>query len=160
MVELEVLQGVSLLRGLNPEQVAKVQALSNLREHTAGEVLFKEGQKADLLRFLISGEVDLRFDLPMRETSKATTVTTIKPGKSMGFSALVEPHRYALSGYCTSDRCTLVEVLGKELRKVMDEDAGIGYVIMDNLARVISKRFRAMQEEVVQREGYDILMQW
>ncbi len=160
MVELEVLEKVSLLKGLDPGQMAEVQALAAIREYEEGAVLFSEGEKAEFLRFVISGQVDLRFDLPLRATSKATTVTTIKPGKSMGFSSLVKPHRYALTGYCTGGKCVIVEVGGEELRALMDEKPEIGYILMSNLARVISKRFRAMQEEVVRREGYDILMQW
>ena len=160
MIDLEMLREISLLKGLNTDQLARIQAIASLNEYEGGEILFSEGEKADYLRFLVSGEVDLRFDLPMRTTSKATTVTTVRPGKSIGFSSLVAPHRYALTGYCTGTKCVTIEVKGDEMKEIMDDDPGFGYILMSNLARVISKRFRAMQEEVVKREGYDILMQW
>ncbi len=158
MVELELLQNISLLKGLNREQLVRILALSTLREYQGEKALFSEGEKATRLWFLISGRVELRFDLPLRKTSPAAAVTLIEPGQTIGFSSLVPPHRYSLSGYCLGERCVLVEVGGPELKGLMDQDPAMGYVIMSTLARVISKRFRAMQEEAVRREGYDLLM--
>ena len=158
MVDLELLERVSLLKGLSRDQLARIQPLAVLREFQGETVLFSEGEQAELLWFLISGRVELRFELPLRKSSPAAAVTVIEPGQTVGFSSLVPPHRYTLTGLCPEEMTVLVELEGQAFRELMDQDTSMGYIVMSTLARVISKRFRAMQDEVVKREGYELLM--
>ncbi len=116
-----------------------------------------DGQEAKYLLFVTEGKVDLRFEMPMRATSKEMTVITILPGKSFGFSSLVGLGDYTLSSYCATDKCVLVRIKGEDLSRVFEEDNSIGYIVMFHLAQLITRRYYAMREELVKREGHEIL---
>lgn len=165
MVDLEFLRQVGLFKGLEDDDLLRLQACCQERVANRDERIFQgggakgEGDHARFVYVLVTGEIALRFDLPMRETGADTTVLVIEPGKSFGWSALVPPYRYSLSAYCTSTTAKMLAFKRECLLSLFDEFPKIGYVIMTNLGKVISKRFFGLQEEYAIQMGHR-LMRW
>ena len=160
MDELEFLQGVDLCQGLTPRELGLVRNYcreGSCREH---DILHKEGDPARDMCFLISGQVDLRYRLPGKETSKETTVSSILPGRTFGWSALVPPHQLTLTAQCAKHPCSFLMIRGQDLMELFESEPRIGYVMMRNLSRIIGERFRALQEEVARQAGYNLMHGW
>ena len=160
MVDLELLERVVLFSGLDRDQLARIQPHCDLLALDEGHKIISGGEKAVYLYFVLEGKVDLRFDLPLRSSSEETTISTIRPGSSFGWASLVEPHIYHLSAYSTTDNCRVGRVKGSDLLAIFNKDKALGYEVMSHLCRLIAKRFSVMQDEVVKREGFDIMMAW
>ncbi len=158
MNTIDLLGNVEIFRGLDQEQLKAVNDCCRLNSVNEGEKIFSDGEEAVFIWGVIEGEVDLRFDLPGRDSSKETTVATIAPGKVFGWSSFVPPYKYRLSAYATKD-CKLIEIRKDCLNKVFENNALIGYRVMRYMSIVIGTRFQQLQDEVAWSEGDKLLHQ-
>ena len=53
------LEGIGLFSHLSPVQRSQIEAIGILRQYTAGEILFYEGDKSNYFHFLLAGEVNV-----------------------------------------------------------------------------------------------------
>lgn len=153
-MDLDVLERVGLFRGLTDNQLTKITPLCEPAKFELDERILAQDDKAEYLYFVIDGEVDIRFDFSNQETSSKLTISTVKPGQSFGWSSLVSPYVYSRSVFCSTDTVSAGRIEAGKLRHLFSVDNGIGYIVMSNLARVIAKRHRALQDEVVDRGGW------
>ena len=137
---------VDLFKGLNQDQVARIQEGCHEREYKREEKLFGEGENAERLWVVVEGLVELRFDLPGRDTSEENTISSISAAETFGWSSFVSPYKCRLSAYCASKSCNVLQLNKEFLTKLFEKDSRMGYVIMINLAKIISKRFHQLQE--------------
>lgn len=154
MIDLDVLERVGLFRGLTNHQLTKIEPLCESAQFKLDERILGQDDKAEYLYFVIDGKVDIRFDFTNQETSSKFTIYTVMPGQSFGWSSLVSPYVYSRSVFCATDKISAGKMEAEKLRHLFSIDNGIGYVVMNNLARVIAKRHRALQDEVVDRGGW------
>ena len=110
MVNLEILDKIEAFNGFDEDQLKHVQSYCKKTEFKQGERLFIEGDEAKMLWVVINGEVDMRFDMPGRPTSKENTITTISPYQVFGWSCFVPPHKYRLSAYCSCETCEVISI--------------------------------------------------
>lgn len=153
-IDIETLKKVGLFRNLTVNQLEKVLPLCQRVELAENERIFKGGDKADGLFFVLKGEVDIRYDLPDHPTSKNQTIVTVPEGKSFGWTAMVDPYLYRRSAYCASGAGAVGRMDAAQLRTLFDKEPEIGYKIMTGVARVIAKRHNILQEEVENRGGW------
>ncbi|MFH1057315.1 MAG: cyclic nucleotide-binding domain-containing protein [Pseudomonadota bacterium] len=159
MSELIFLSSVEMCQGLNVAELAKLNACCRPDGAAQDERIGAEGQAAQDLFFLREGRVELRFEMPGRETSPDMTVARVEPGAAFGWSALVPPYRYTLSTYCVSPRCSFFRLGRDALFALFDREPRIGFIMMRNLTQVVAKRFHAMQEDLAQSMGLDLMDQ-
>ncbi len=121
---IDVMAGAGLFRGLDEEELKKIEALCRDDERGPGEMVFKEGDEAEDICIVVDGQVELRFELPGRSgATKTQTVSTILPGKAFGWSALVPPHKMTLSAYAGNRPCGFYRINGKALMQLFEETA-------------------------------------
>jgi CRP-like cAMP-binding protein len=160
MSNLEFLSTVEVLQGLDKAQLAKIEQYGQSAWCTQGNRITAAGDKADYLFFLVRGRIDLRYDLPGRESSRDNTLSVIEPGGIWGWSALVPPNFYTLSSYCAAEECVYLRLSAADLKKLFEQDARTGYVFMKNLAVVVGRRFSALQDELARLDGLDNIHNW
>lgn len=142
MACLDLLQNVEAFKALTEKELAVIDGFCREKGVTYGERIFKEGDDATHLYIVKQGLVDLRFDLPARETSEAQTLSSI-PGKSFfGWSSMVSPFRYKLSAYCASESCRVVMIERSRFHDYLREYPKSGYHILSELLKVVGKRFQ------------------
>ena len=149
MIELDFLKNVRVFNGLNDEQLNKILSGCKEKEYKYNNRLFKEGDKAQYIWMVNEGQVDIRFELPGRDTSPVTTLYTETPRKTFGWSSFVPPYEYILSAYCSSPRCRVAQIDKEFLFKIFKSDPDTGYILMSNLAGVMSLRFHDIQKSLV-----------
>jgi CRP-like cAMP-binding protein len=153
----DLLSQVEIFRGLDQQQLNTVKDCCRIIKINEGEKIFSDGDDAAFLWAVLEGGVDLRYDLPGRDSSKETTVATISSGKVFGWSSFVPPFKYRLSGYCSSKGGRLIEIKKDCLNKVFETNALIGYRVMTNVSVVIGTRFQQLQGEIAVCEGEILL---
>ncbi len=104
--------------------------------------------------------MDLRFDFPGLASSEENTLSSIGEAGAFGWSSIVPPNKYRLSGYSTGSGCKLIKAERESLLKLFQKDPDIGYVVMSNLATLVGARFHNLQEEAASRRGQNIMGGW
>ena len=140
MVTPEMLSQASLFEDLAEEQLKAIADFSEEVKVQHGEVLFWEGDPADLLYILLEGEINIFVQLS--SSPERVTVSVIsQPYQTLGWSGLVAPHAYTATGLCEADS-RLVAIDGEALLEVLKGDPAMGFVVMGHIAEVMSSRMR------------------
>ena len=146
---LDFLKEVDLFKNLDKGQVAVFLDICREMSFEIGNKLFGEGEKAKHIWIVTEGQIDLRFDLPGRTTSELNTISSIFPEKTLGWSSFVPPYKYRLSAYCAGTSCKTLRLEKESFVEILEKDSRIGYVVMSNLADIISSRFHQLQKSAM-----------
>ncbi|MBF0378577.1 MAG: cyclic nucleotide-binding domain-containing protein [Desulfamplus sp.] len=160
MISLDFLEQSEIFKGLDNDQLEEIKNYCDIKEFRKGDKIFSEGDDATHLCIVLEGQVDLRFDLPHSPTSEKNTISSVQQGKAFQWSTFVAPHKTRLSSYCASRACKIVRVDGKSLKSLCEKNSKAGYVMMSNLAGVVGNRFYKLQDEIVNRRGYETMFNW
>ncbi len=145
MAFVELLKHVEAFKALGEQEIATISGLCREKEFSYGERIFKEGEDATHLYVLAEGLVDLRIDLPARETSEAHTLSSVRENQIFGWSSMVPPYRYRLSAYCAEDSCRVVMLERSRFSEYLRQNPYSGYRVLQELLKVVGDRFQHLQ---------------
>lgn len=134
-----------LFRDLSPAQLKQLQPLFTPCEFIADIVLFEQGDPAENLFAVVSGEVVVNFK---PEDGPAIVVARVHPGSIVGWSAALGSRRYTSSAVCTT-YTQLLRVRGDDLRRLCLQHPDTGIVFLDRLATVIAERLHSTHDMVL-----------
>lgn len=157
---VETLKRAEVFLGLDDSDLNKIAALPSCREETyqPGEVILRSGDEAKYLYVLKEGQIDLVMKIPPESKLAATQVVvdTITTGGFFGWSAVVEPHFYVMSGICKRPSRVVV-ISGAELMSLFDSDYFIGYKVFQSLSRIIGTRLRDTEQILLKGQKWPFL---
>jgi CRP-like cAMP-binding protein len=133
-----------LLQGLPEAEAQGVMALGRSRTLRGGEVLFPLGSDANHLFVVRRGRIVLSLPLRIQDGAKDVFVEERQPGNTVGWSALVPPHRFTLTATATTD-AEVIAFAQADLVELFEARPAIGLAVMTNLARVVGGRLQAFQ---------------
>jgi glutaminase len=134
----------TLFRGLTPGQCEPFVSIARARELPGGEYVFRLGQEAATLFVVRSGIVELTVPMMMTGDERDVVLEEAHEGDTLAWSALVQPHRFTMSGRARTD----VDLLGfarRDLQTMLALQPDAGLRIMSNLAQVIGRRLHVVQ---------------
>ena len=138
------LRQFELLEGFTDEELAEVAKLCRSEHHGVGIKLFEEGGTADKLYLVLEGKVSLekKVQLGRSGSSRPATVSIQGSGKAIGWSSLVEPRIYTMTGICI-EPATLLVIDGDDMRSFLARDPQCGLTLMTAIAKLIRGRMEA-----------------
>ncbi len=145
MVGAEMLERFSVLAGIPPADLGELGRICEIEDWSEGQVFVREGTPVDKLRLVLRGkaELDKQIQLGRHGSIRRATVTIIGPGGAVGWSALVAPYIFTLSGVCL-EPCQFVAIDAQRLRDFMDAHPEIAYRIMQGIAELVGFRLKEM----------------
>jgi hypothetical protein len=146
MVSSETLRRFSLLAELEPAFLEEMSSMSRDKTVAKGEWLFHEGDNAAALYLIIGGGVDLKLKLDEKRNIYVT-LTMLREGDVLGWSALVEPYIYSL-GAMASDDTQLLGFDAEDLRVLLEKRPEQGYILMRSIAQAMATRVNILSERV------------
>lgn len=147
MVNSESLSSFPLFKDVTPKVLEQISAISEELSFSEGQTIFREGEKADKLHFLIKGSVALRVNIMTRPES-ITVSFVAKSFECFGWSGLVSPHYYTATAYC-EEPTSIMTVSGDELLKILAKDTKSGFVVMHRVANLVSERLRNSRQALI-----------
>lgn len=141
MISMEILRRYPNFTGLPESDLAEIAKISRAVEFAAGEELFREGNTASEMMFVIAGEVNIVYTLG---DGREVVADTLVAGDPLAWSALLEPHRLTASGVGSKAGVLLVTD-AKELRRLAEENKEFGYTMMKEVAKTLRTRLSAMR---------------
>jgi CRP/FNR family transcriptional regulator, cyclic AMP receptor protein len=134
-----------LFRDLSPTYLELLCPLFIPCEFTADSVLFEQGDPADNLFVVVSGEVVVNFK---PDDGPGIIVARVQPGSVVGWSAALGSRHYTSSAVCTT-YTQLLRVRGDDLRRLCLQHPDTGTIILDRLATVIAERLHSTHDLVL-----------
>jgi CRP-like cAMP-binding protein len=135
---------MELLNGVAPADVRAITALGRPVALRTGETLFRLGDAADSLFVIDRGRVALTLPMQIREKDEDILIEERAPGQTVGWSAIIAPHRFTL----TASALIETEVLALPSAALLDYFAAhpeVGYTVTRNIASVVGQRLQVFQ---------------
>ena len=142
----DIYQQLPLFRDLKPAQLQLLMPMFVPIDRYADAVLFEQGDPADFLYLIASGEVTIRYK---PEDGSAITVSRVRAGGVVGWSAALGNRQYTSGAIC-SGYTQMLRVRGRDLRHLCEEYPETGILILERLAWVIADRLRNTHDQVVE----------
>lgn len=147
MISTSTLSQFSLFNGLPESLLNEIAAISKEVDVKQGEFVFREGEKADKLHFLLKGSVALRVKLTSRPDS--VTVSFVSSSyQSFGWSGVVAPHHYTSSAECDEDSSLLI-IPAAPFMKMLEQHPEHGFIVMKRIAEIIADRLRNSRQALL-----------
>ena len=157
MISPEVLRRYPHFAGVEDACLGEVAKISEVREFNDGETIFDEsgaflatariyerGEQATHLMILTEGKVDIALTLG---TGEKAVVGTLVEGDLMALSALIPPYHLSATGVAKEDG-KLIKIEAEPLRQLCDENPGLGYRLMQGVAKGIMTRLQDTRVEL------------
>src|ERR1017187_1212372 len=135
---------IDLLKGLASEDAERVLALGKRVAVPAGAELFHLGDAADSIYVVARGRLRLTLPMQVRSREEDIMVEERSSGQTVGWSALIPPHRFTLTAAAPLE--TEVIALAREaLNSYFAAHPDTGYAVSLNLASVVGQRLQLFQ---------------
>ncbi len=121
------------------EELAALAGIGTDVRFAPGEVIFREGSVADRFFILRTGRVGLEIHALGRPPH---LVTTLSSGDVLGASWLFPPHQWQFEAIAL-DETSAVALDAAELRRHLDADPALGYLLVQRFAALLVKRLQA-----------------
>ena len=144
MIDSNILRGIIFFDGLTATELMQISKIFKIVKLKKGDKIFSRGDSAKDFYIVRSGKVHLCFQISILLADEEIVVDIKSVGDVFGWSALVEPHELTLSAYCDED-CELIQMRGKDVLSLCAKNHHMGYILMGNLAKVISSRLDRIQ---------------
>lgn len=148
MVAIDIIERIPVFTGLDRPTLVDLQDVIRRIHVPAEEFIFRQGEEAENLYYLESGEVGISVQMP--ECDRAT-VAIVSPGDCFGWSALVPPHRFTATATPLAESRILV-IGGEELRIRMRRHSVLAWRVFENVSRTISERLAHARSRLAMSE--------
>jgi CRP-like cAMP-binding protein len=135
---------IDLLRGLDPAVASEIAAMGRPMELPAGRVLFTLGETADAVFAIQRGRIALTLPMHVNGRDQDVLVEERVAGETVGWSALVPPHRFTLTATASIDS----DAIAFPRTALFDRfaaDPQVGLLLTRNIATVIGQRLQVLQ---------------
>lgn len=139
MITTEDLKKYEIFAEMDLTELKLLSAMAEERKAREGEELIRAGSPARTLYILQEGGLMVVFP-------DGRAITLHKPGRVVGWSALVSPTHYTASVTCLTDS-TLIAFPGNELLRLVQRNVAFGTKIMRKISEVLSRRLPFLQEK-------------
>lgn len=147
MISIDLLSQFGLFQGLPESLLKEIAAISNEVSAQKGDFVFREGEKADKLHFLLSGSIALRVKLTSRPDSVTVSFVS-SPFQSFGWSGVVPPYHYTSSAECDEDSQLLL-IPSDPFMKLLEKDTNSGFKVMQRITVIIADRLRNSRQALL-----------
>ncbi|HEX7542318.1 MAG TPA: cyclic nucleotide-binding domain-containing protein [Anaerolineales bacterium] len=143
-MNLEKYTHLAFFTGLCAAEIQLLAPFFAPQTWVAGTVVFEQGDFAEYLYLVVSGELTIRYkpdDGPMMN------ITHIQPGGIFGWSAAMGNPTYTSGAVCALDS-EVLRIRGADLRMLCKKHPELGKVILNRLSAIIAERQHSQQSRV------------
>jgi len=143
-MNIEKYNSLAFFAGLSAADIQFLAPYFAPQTWVAGTVVFEQGDYAEFLYLVVSGEVTIRFK---PDDGPIMTVTRVQPGGIFGWSAAMGNPAYTSGAVCSMDS-EVLHIRGSDLRMLCEKHPALGQVILDRLSAIMTERQKSRQSRV------------
>jgi CRP/FNR family transcriptional regulator, cyclic AMP receptor protein len=144
MVSTELLRRYPFFANLTDVELRALAMISDEQEVPEGAFLFEDGESADFLYLLRTGDIELHHvvsDERGMEKTQDFLVGMINPGEVFGISAVIDPYVYTASGIA-AEPSVVIKIEGEALRSLCESDVAMKALVQERIASTTYKRLQ------------------
>jgi CRP/FNR family transcriptional regulator, cyclic AMP receptor protein len=141
---VNMLKDIRFLNGVSREHLEQIAAVAEIHDYGDQEIVFREGEIADGVYFVVSGRLTLEL---AHSTMECKHLVTVGPGEMLGWSSLFEQPRFAATAV-VAEPTKLIRVDAARLRAICQEDPSFGYEFMRRTSLGLAKRLLTTWREL------------
>lgn len=145
----QVIASHPFFSGLDAARIGLIAAGARQVELPPGETIFHQGEAADRFYLVRTGRVALDIHTPRRG---GHTIQTIEDGEILGWSWLIPPFRWRFDARVV-EAVTAIEIDGRRLREMCDQDHDLGYELYRRFATLIGRRLESTRIQLMDLYG-------
>lgn len=138
------LSRTELVSGLAPADAEAVLRLGTPMHVPSGTALFRLGEVADHVFVIERGRIALTMPMQVRQQEEAVLVEERLPGETVGWSALIPPHRFTLNATAPLET-DVIAIPRTALLEHLFAHPDVGYVLTRNIAEIMGQRLQVFQ---------------
>ena len=135
-----------LASDLDPAYVGSLAACAHTRKFGTGEFILRQGELANDLYLICSGDVSLEISVPHQG---CVQIEALSGGDVLGWSWLMPYHRWQFDARAITPALA-VQIDGKTLFESMERNHDLGYQVLKRMTPVIAQRLQAVRGRVYQ----------
>ena len=135
--------------GLPSAAIRMLAGIAQPRDFKAGEYLWKQGDRAEVLYLIDSGQIALEILVPHQGPLQ---IETVGAGEVIGWSCRIE-HRWRFDARALEDVSALV-LEGKRLREQCDDRPLVGYRVLKQLTPFLEMRLQRMRLRILELNSH------
>ncbi len=139
----------ALFLELSEEFVRRLAAASEPRHVREGQMVLRYGDPATHLFLLVEGHVTLELHTPQ---GGAIVIQTLGPGSVLGWSWLLEPHRWRFDARARDD-VRLIAIDAETLRSACEAEPSVGYLVLKRMVAALGQRLEAARLQLMDLYG-------
>ncbi len=143
-MNLEKYSALAFFNGLTAADIRLLAPYFAPKTWVAGTVVFEQGEFAERLYLVVSGEVTIRYK---PDDGPEMTVTRVQSGGIFGWSAAMGNPVYTSKAVCTLDS-EVLHISGMDLRALCEKHPELGCIILDRLSSIMTERKQNRQVRV------------
>jgi CRP-like cAMP-binding protein len=141
------LSQIPIFGGVSEESLRRVCQLLEEKTFPVGKVVCEQGKNTREMWIVRSGEVLLRH---ANRSGAAVKVVRVRAGDFFGETTLIEVHPSSISAVVEKP-ATLYALEAKDLYQLYREDPAAYVMVLNNLARELSRRLRRAEERLCEQ---------
>ena len=138
--KVQLLDSAGLIKEMTAAESEVLSSIAEERVYAKGQVILMEDSKSRDLFIVCHGRVSIRLSLPT-ESGREEVIYTMRDGQIFGELALVDGSPRSATVKAEEEVVACIYEYEK-LMKILDEHPHIGYLLMRNIASIISQRVR------------------
>ncbi|MDA1052147.1 MAG: cyclic nucleotide-binding domain-containing protein [Planctomycetota bacterium] len=139
------LRGIQFLRDLPAELIDQLAGIAQVAEFPAGTVIFRQGDAASTLYFVVEGNVSLEICAPGVGCKR---ILTVGPGELLGWSPVLEHSRLTATAR-TISAVQAIALSGPQVLAICEQNPRLGYEFMKRAALALAKRLNATRLQLL-----------
>lgn len=145
VASIDVLRRMPIFGGLSDSALRLILGTAKSRPLSTGDYLFQEGDAAESVFVLESGEVQIEKIL----NAQSIRLGRLGAGDCIGEMALIDFQSRSASVRATQP-CEVLEIPARSLRDLLKDDLEQYAMIMMNMGREVSRRLRRADERLLE----------
>lgn len=141
----DVFNELPLFLGLSPEQLDALRAQFVEIDCYAGTVVFEQGEPADYLYLVKSGEVVIVY---IPEDGGKIPIAHLHAGEVVGWSAAIGRKKYTSAAVC-AENSRMLRVRGSDLQVLVEQQPELGELLLERMAELVAQRQPSAHLQVV-----------
>jgi CRP-like cAMP-binding protein len=134
---------------LSPEHIQRLLAGATVLEFGPGEIIFREGEPADRLYLIESGQIELESHSSGRHMEQ---LETLHDGDAIGWSWLFPPFAWHFQARATLTT-RVICCNGSRLLVEAEEDHDFGYELMKRVSQIVIHRLQASRKQLIEHQS-------
>ena len=148
MTRIESPNQFAIFEGLTAQDSDAILQRGEIITVKKGTKVIEAGQPASALLLVRSGKIELRFNVVYYNGSIEVPLEILGVGGVIGWSALIPSYNYTMTGYATEDS-ELLQLKSSTLQDYCEANPRVGYMVMGNIARVVSERYEIARQLLI-----------